>query len=269
MSCAQSLYEGGYISYMRTDNAALSADAIENIQRTIIDTHGIDYVATNSAIEPSKSSKRNTGKKQNIQEAHEAIRPTLIDGVFVHPNSLSSSPKTKSQFSPSALRLYNLIYMRTFASQMSPQIMNQTTVFISGKNGNNELIFRTSGSSIVFPGYTAAYGNSDMENILPKSIFEGKLLDSCTNITAISHSTQPSPRYSEASFIKELERVGVGRPSTYASVITTLRERSYIGTPVGAGGETAISRGRKSIKKNKGNISARRAAGGDGELFQV
>lgn len=247
MSFAQSLYESGFISYMRTDSTHLSQDAHGATEQVIQTTYGSDLVA------PARNS-----KSKNAQEAHEAIRPAIQpDGAFLRPEQLSGEIKNDA----SSL-LYELIYKRTLASRMASQVVNQTSVEIKGTSpgGDTTASFRLSGSVEVLPGFTLALGRSSEDTILPL-FSEGQILR-CNNITAISHSTKAPPRFTEASFVKELEGLGVGRPSTYAGTIKILRDRAYVGTPVRAD-DTGGSRRRNSKPLSGSAISAQRAAGGE------
>jgi len=263
MSCSQSLYEAGYISYMRTDNPNLSTEAAQVIRNVVSEMYGDEYIANDCR----KSLPQTKKGRKNVEEAHEAIRPALHENNFVHPSILSSK-QSSNVFSNAAIRLYDLIYARTISSQMSSQILNQTSITISGTVGDDELIFRASGSQLLFPGYTSLYRTKRMnlDNTLPERICQGqKLLP--TNLTAVSHNTQPPSRYSEAGFIKELERIGVGRPSTYANIISALRKCSYVGTPTAATSDIAVSGRGKKRYQSKDKLCARRAAGGDGKLI--
>ena len=255
MRSAQQLYEQGYISYMRTDSTHLSEDARKAIQTEITNDFGPDkYAGMNTG---SGGKKKTT--KPDPQAAHEAIRPAVQDdGRFIKPGDLPTI------FDKAAIEVYRLIYQRTVASHMTPQISNQTSITIVGddEKDDNKLLFRTSGSIIVDPGYTAVYPRQ-MESkspILP-NVQEGQYLD-CNSVNGLAHTTQPPARYTEASFIQELEAKGVGRPSTYASIVQTLRFRSYVGSPTTNG-----STRKGSGKEASGTvISAQRAAGGE-EFF--
>ena len=243
MQCAQSLYESGFISYMRTDSTTLSADAQKATAKMVVSDYGKDLVA---APRKGKQSK-------NAQEAHEAIRPAIqSNGGYLRPNQLKGSKNDVS------LKLYDLIYRRTVASRMVQQVVNSTSVSIEGVNGETNALFRVSGSVVLAPGYTLALGRSSSDVVLPPLV-EGQVLD-CNDLFCINHSTQPPPRYNEASFVKELEARGVGRPSTYAGIIKILRDRAYVGTPV-----RTDDTPRRNTKARTGSaISAQRAAGGEG-----
>ena len=269
MQLAQSLYEQGYISYMRTDSNHLSQDAQRSIRTEIIQRYGgVEYYQpkpTASTNNKGKGTKKTRdGNKPEAQAAHEAIRPAIQpNGQFLFPSDL---PQT---ITGPALALYELIYRRTVASQMPPQVSNLTSVRIMGRhvNGQDTVIFKTSGSGsvIVFPGYTIVYprqsGND--EPTLPK-LKEGQRLE-CTNMTALMHTTQPPARYTEASFVQELEALGVGRPSTYAGTVQILRDRGYVGSPTTNGASSNVPNQRGSAKRAVSGpaIIAQRAAGGE------
>ena len=244
MSCAQKLYEAGFISYMRTDSTHLSDDAHTAIADTIADNFGKALIA------PQRESK----KSKNAQESHEAIRPAIqADGSFLAPDQLDN-------LSDAEKKLYELIYKRALASRMTSQILNSTSIEIEGasNDGKNTLMFRVTGSVVVNPGYTLAYGRSNEGDQMLPSWTEGQQL-TCEDLSSVSHSTKPPARYTEASFVKELEALGVGRPSTYAGTVQILRDRAYVGTPLKADGSGAA----KQSKARTGSaISAQRAAGG-------
>ena len=171
----------------------------------------------------------------------------------MRPNQLTGSSRNDV-----SIKLYELIYRRTVASRMVQQVVNSTSVSVEGVNGDTNALFRVSGSVVVAPGYTLALGRSTSDTVLPP-LEEGQVLD-CSDLYCISHSTQPPPRYNEASFVKELEARGVGRPSTYAGTVQILRDRAYVGTPL-----RADDAGRRNTKARTGSaISAQRAAGGEG-----
>jgi len=220
MRTAQTLYEGvdingnteGLITYMRTDSVTLSNDAIADIRKQITTQFGEDYVPESPNFYKTKS--------KNAQEAHEAIRPT----------SASLEPrKIKSSLSDDQFRLYELIWKRTLASQMTPARMDTVAVeFDCGKGAS----FRANGSVVTFPGFLAAYEVSKPENETKKEsslpdMQEGDVLE-LDGIRAEQHFTEPPPRYSEASLVKAMEEYGIGRPSTYASIMSTLVRRHYV-----------------------------------------
>jgi DNA topoisomerase-1 len=219
MRTAQQLYEGvsiqgdsqGLITYMRTDSVSLSNDALADLRRQIGAQFGPDYV-------PEKPNFYRT-KSRNAQEAHEAIRPT----------SAAMTPKKARPFlNDDQFRLYELIWKRSLACQMRPALLDTVAVeFDCGPRAT----FRANGSVITFPGFLAVYevsvpqGQEEKEMRLPE-INEGDEV-SVTAVRADQHFTEPPPRYSEASLVKALEEYGIGRPSTYASIISTLLRRNY------------------------------------------
>jgi DNA topoisomerase-1 len=222
MRAAQRLYEGveidgvtqGLITYMRTDSVTLSNDAIGDLRRQIAQQFGEDHVPD--------APKHYKNKSKNAQEAHEAIRPT---------SAALTPAKAKQYLGEDQARLYELIWRRTLACQMVPALVDQVSVEFDCGPG---AAFRASGSTVTFPGFLAAYEEStaqggkgkEKEERLPP-LAEGdevKLLD----VRADQHFTQPPPRYSEATLVKALEDYGIGRPSTYASIIQTLKNRHYV-----------------------------------------
>jgi DNA topoisomerase-1 len=251
MRVAQQLYEEGLISYMRTDSTHLSDDAECAIGVSVRGQFGPDRLWVGSS-----KTKRKPKDSKFAQEAHEAIRPALQpDGIFLEPRYLLQ----KVALSDQAERLYTMIYQRTLACRMPPIATNQTSVLIAGVQEGTTAHFRVSGSVVIDPGYTLAYcRDAEEENdeaYLP-ALREGQILNA-GEILAVAHETQPPPRYNEASFVKELESLGVGRPSTYSGIVQILRDRAYVGSPRGD------SAPRKSSKVVSGPaISAQRAAGG-------
>ena len=227
MRTAQGLYEGvdiggetvGLITYMRTDGVSLSADAIESAREVIASDFGKDYLPAGARVY------KNTAK--NAQEAHEAIRPT----------SMTRSPEKVAQYlDADALRLYTLVWQRTMASQMASAVLDQVAVDIAGTN--NKGVFRATGSVVVFDGWLKVYQESDDEDKKPEGgdgygnvrlppVNQNDSLDK-KEIKPEQHFTQPPPRYSEASLVKKLEELGIGRPSTYASIMQVLQDRDYV-----------------------------------------
>ncbi len=213
MSVAQKLYEGidignetvGLITYMRTDSIRLSEGFVQETKSYIEDVFGKKYVGS------TKVSK----KKENIQDAHEAVRPTSIQRT---PESL------KDYLTAEQLKLYSLIYARTLASLMAPALVDATSISLN----NNDYIFKANGSVIAFDGYLRVYQKYEKQSdeILPE-IKDQELLES-DKIEKTQHFTKPPARYSEAKLIKELEELGIGRPSTYASIIDTIVSRDYV-----------------------------------------
>jgi DNA topoisomerase-1 len=212
MRTAQNLYEAGHITYMRTDSVHLSNDALADLRGQIQSEYGKEYV-------PEKPNFYKT-KSKNAQEAHEAIRPTSAQ----MPPSAIKSKLTEDQF-----RLYELIYRRAMASQMVPALVDTVAVEF---DCDNDATFRANGSVIAFPGFLRAYevslpkGKEEKETSLP-DMNEGDIVR-LVDIRAEQHFTEPPPRFSEASLVKALEDYGIGRPSTYASIIQTLVRRKYV-----------------------------------------
>lgn len=213
MSIAQKLYEGidlgsetvGLITYMRTDSIRLSDDFTKPAYKFIIDNYGKEYTGY---IKTTKN-------KENVQDAHEAIRPTSI---FREPI------KVKAHLSNDEFKLYSLIYKRTLASLMSDAKVNQTTVVLD----NNDYKFKITGQILVFDGYLKVYKDyeSSEDKILPE-IKENEILMT-DDVLKEQHFTKPPARYSEAKLIKEMEELGIGRPSTYATIIDTIKQRNYV-----------------------------------------
>lgn len=215
MRTAQMLYEAGFITYMRTDSTHLSAEALAGARSIIVEKFGHDYL-------PGNATKFETNVK-NAQEAHEAIRPAHRE--------FRPTEEVEIALDSQAAALYDLIWKRTIASQMTPAKLKQTSVTIVA--GNSE--FRSSGQVILFPGYMRIYveghdnPNVDLANkerVLPQ-LEEGEVV-SCQSLTAESHSTKPPSRFTEASLVKELEAKGIGRPSTFASIMDTIVNRGYV-----------------------------------------
>jgi len=222
MSIAQSLYEGlelgdrgqtGLITYMRTDSFRLSSEAVSEAREFVTQTFGIDYL-------PERPKTYRSPKR--AQEAHEAIRPT---SVLLRPDDIASF-LTKEQFA-----LYSLIWKRLLACQMNPAILEQTQADITA----GRTTFRASGSVVAFKGFTTLYEESSEEDseqdknkeaILPP-LRKNQLLK-LIDLDPAQHFTQPPPRFTEASLIKELEANGIGRPSTYASILANIRGREYV-----------------------------------------
>jgi DNA topoisomerase-1 len=222
MVVAQQLYEGveigeegshGLITYMRTDSVRVASEAQAWARDLIEKNFGADYVPSKPPAYKSKKS---------AQEAHEAIRPTRAD----------MEPKAAKQFlSRDQYRIYTLIWNRFIASQMKPAQLEQTTLSIACASGGPEAVFRATGTIVKFPGFTALYtegtdeASEEGEKTLP-DLEEGAAL-SLRELVPAQHFTQPPPRYSEATLVKALEEEGIGRPSTYASILSTLTDRKY------------------------------------------
>ncbi len=218
MSIAQRLYENGYITYMRTDSTTLSVTAVNAARSQARDLYGAEYIPD--------APRTYTSKVKNAQEAHEAIRPA--GDSFRTP---AQTGLTGDEF-----RLYELIWMRTIASQMKDAVGNSVTIRLGGTARTGEdVVFSASGRVITFHGFLKAYvegsddadaTRDDQETRLP-NVTEGHPV-SAANIRAEGHSTKPPARYTEATLIKELEEREIGRPSTYASIIGTILNRGYV-----------------------------------------
>ena len=221
MQLAQNLYEGvdiggetkALITYMRTDSINLSAEAVNKIRSVIDEKYGKEFI-------PSKPRVYNT-KVKNAQEAHEAIRP--VDAGII-PEDLAG------KISNDLLKLYTLIWKRAVACQMSSAEFNQVKVDLSDKNKN---VFRANGNTVIFEGFLKVYveGKDDQqdeneEGFLPP-LKEGDSTPT-KKIDALQHFTTPPPRFSEASLVKKLEELGIGRPSTYATILQVLQDRGYV-----------------------------------------
>ena len=215
MSAAQSLYENGYITYMRTDSTSLAKVAVDAARELVGEEYGKDYLPE----EPRTY--RSTVR--NAQEAHEAIRPA--GNPFRLPDSL------KGELAPDQFKLFELIWKRTVASQMQNARGRRVTITVEGEGS----VFQVSGKTIDFPGFLRAYVEgaddpnaelADKETLLP-AVEEGHAV-SLNEVEPKSHTTQPPSRFSEAALTRELEQRGIGRPSTYASIIETIQTRNYV-----------------------------------------
>lgn len=226
MQIAQKLYEGvdlkgervGLITYMRTDSTTLAAKAVEQIRSEIQSNYGSEYLPQKPNIYKTKS--------KNAQEAHEAIRPT---DAHRKPQDL------RSFLDDDEFKLYELIWKRAVACQMTPARFERTSVVITVNSSRGLLKFNASGQQIIFPGFLRAYVEGsddpeaelgDKETLLPK-LAVGQSLGA-KSVDAAGHNTKPPARYTEASLVKKLEEEGIGRPSTYASIITTIQDRGYV-----------------------------------------
>jgi DNA topoisomerase-1 len=221
MMVAQKLYEGielgkegsvGLITYMRTDSYRIAEEALKEVRDYIKENYSADY------LPPKPHTYKNT---QKAQDAHEAVRPSKMD----------YKPKDIKQYlSADEFKLYQLIWNRFVASQMNPAILDQTTIDIAGAN----CIFRAQGQVMKFPGFTIVYteGKDDKEEengeekLLPEVTEKEKL--KLLNLNTEQKFTQPPPRFSEASLVRELEEKGIGRPSTYAAILSTIQDREYV-----------------------------------------
>ena len=213
MSIAQKLYEGidlgsetvGLISYMRTDSIRLSDEFVKSAYGYIKATYGEEYIGT----------VKHTRKKENVQDAHEAIRPTSV---------MRTPEAVKAYLSSDEFKLYSLIYKRTLASLMADAKVNQTTIIFD----NNDYKFKTTGQVMLFEGYLKIYKDyeSSEDKILPELNEKQECITN--DVSCEQHFTKPPARYTEAKLIKELEELGIGRPSTYAKIIDTIKERNYV-----------------------------------------
>jgi DNA topoisomerase I len=222
MRIAQQLYEGidvgggtvGLITYMRTDSLSLANEAITQIRDHVKNNFDADYLPKSPIVYKTKT--------KNAQEAHEAVRPTDI----------SRTPASVRQYlNDEQFKLYEMIWKRTLACQMTPAVFDAVSVDLSV--GSEANLFRASGQTLIFPGFIAVYkegtdnaDDDDAEAKLPH-LETGEILD-VDKIYGDQHFTEPPPRYGEASLVKTLEEYGIGRPSTYASIISTLQDREYV-----------------------------------------
>ena len=221
MQVAQQLYEGvdfegssdGLITYMRTDSVNIAAEAVSEIRELISQRYGVDNLPKSTNLYKSKA--------RNAQEAHEAIRPT---------SAMRIPAQVKRVLGADHYRLYELVWQRAVASQMIPATLRQVTVQFSNQSSDQD-VFRATGSRVVDPGFMNVYqeGRDEEDNeentVLP-SLTEGEKV-SLNGIRAEQHFTEPKARYSEATLVRELEARGIGRPSTYASILSTLVDREY------------------------------------------
>ncbi len=230
MRIAQRLYEGvelgagervGLITYMRTDSLNLAASAQQEAAAVIRERFGPEY---------TDGPRNYKTKAKGAQEAHEAIRPTSFART---PDSLAGVLPERD------LALYRLIYDRTLASQMTDARLDKTTADLACRCHGRELLWRANGSIVTFPGYLRAYGDRERDTLLPE-LHEGQLLpdpaagededppQGVHEVRALRHETQPPARFTEASLVKALEDDGIGRPSTYATIISTIQQRGYV-----------------------------------------
>ncbi|MEL6885246.1 MAG: type I DNA topoisomerase [Pseudomonadota bacterium] len=213
MSSAQRLYEAGHITYMRTDGIDMAPEAVENARVAIKDRYGDDYVPKSPRIYKNKA--------KNAQEAHECIRPT----------DMSKDAASLKISDDDQRKLYDLIWKRTLACQMEGARLERTTVDIGSADGQVGL--RATGQVILFDGFLRVYEEGrddevvdDDDKRLPQ-LSEGEKADK-RSVTPDQHFTQPPPRYTEATLVKRMEELGIGRPSTYASIVTTIQDREYV-----------------------------------------
>ncbi len=224
MSIAQRLYENGYITYMRTDSTTLAESAIEAARTQARQLYGAEYVAP--------APRQYTRKVKNAQEAHEAIRPA--GETFATPDAV------RRELDGDGFRLYELVWQRTVASQMADARGTTLSLKIagaaSGDGGSRDVVFSASGRTLTFPGFLKAYVETvdelaggeadDAERRLPH-LTPGQRLDA-VELTPDGHATNPPARYTEASLVKALEELGIGRPSTYSSIVKTIQDRGYV-----------------------------------------
>lgn len=214
MQVAQKLYEDGFITYMRTDAVNLSKDAISSCREAIKKYFGDSYLP--------KIAKEYKNKTKNAQEAHEAIRPSDL---------MNTPKKMELKLDKEAYKLYELIWKRTVACQMNPAIFDKVVIDI--KSQDNKISLRATGQVIQFDGFLKLYQESkddseeDEDNIILPNVEKGESV-SKSDIKSTQRFTAPPPRFTEASLVKKLEELGIGRPSTYASIIAVLQERKYV-----------------------------------------
>jgi DNA topoisomerase I len=210
MRLAQQLYEEGLITYHRTDSFNLSASSIKMARDYVAETFGEEYLPESSRIFKSKS--------KNAQEAHEAIRVTHVN------ITKEQVPAQDNKFTAQHAKLYDLIWRRFVASQMNPAIYDQTTIEVEAEGKKNYLL-KVTGSIMKFAGWTKLFAN-DNDVLLP-DVEAGQDLG-YLDINPVQKYTQPPARYNDASLVKELEKKGIGRPSTYASIISVIQDRGYV-----------------------------------------
>jgi DNA topoisomerase I len=209
MKLAQTLYEAGHITYMRTDSTNLSSEALSDIRASVTDQFGRNYAQERTF----------SGKSKGAQEAHEAIRPTAIART---PDGMAG------ELGKDEAALYGMVWQRTVACQMADAVYDATSVDVE----SNGVTFRATGQVVKFDGFMRVYREradddpEEIEGLLPE-VQEGEVLD-LEGLEAAQHFTQPPPRYTEATLVKEMERVGIGRPSTYAPTVKLLSDREYV-----------------------------------------
>ena len=214
MQTAQKLYEEGLITYMRTDAVNLSKEAIDACREAILKYFGEAYLP--------KVAKEYKNKTKNAQEAHEAIRPSDV---------MNTPKKMEGKLDSDGYKLYELIWKRTVACQMNPAVLDR--VVIDSQSADKQIILRANGQVIEFDGFLKLYQESkddsddDDENRILPNVTEGENVDK-GEITPEQHFTTPPPRFTEASLVKKLEELGIGRPSTYASILAVLQDRKYV-----------------------------------------
>ncbi|TNF60790.1 MAG: type I DNA topoisomerase, partial [Rhodobacteraceae bacterium] len=212
MSAAQRLYEAGHITYMRTDGIDMAPEAVAATRAEIAKRYGADYVPANPRLYKNKA--------KNAQEAHECIRPT---DMAADPDSLRLTESDQR-------RLYDLIWKRTIACQMEGARLERTVAEIGSRDGQVGL--RATGQVVLFDGFLKVYeegrdDDGDEDGARLPQIMRGEAADKRA-IAPEQHFTQPPPRYTEATLVKRMEELGIGRPSTYASIVTTIQDRDYV-----------------------------------------
>ena len=213
MSAAQRLYEAGLITYMRTDGIDMAPEAVMAARDAIKEKFGEKYLPSSPRMYKNKA--------KNAQEAHECIRPT---DMFMSPEKVKISDADQQ-------KLYDLIYKRTIASQMAAAQMERTTVDISSSDG--QVILRATGQVVLFEGFIAVYEEGRDDSVVDDDdkrlplLAAGDKTDK-KEVLPEQHFTQPPPRYTEATLVKKMEELGIGRPSTYASIVTTIQDRDYV-----------------------------------------
>ncbi|MCW3781029.1 type I DNA topoisomerase [Defluviimonas salinarum] len=211
MAAAQRLYEAGHITYMRTDGIDMAPEAVMAARDEIKRRFGADYVPDSPRMYKNKA--------KNAQEAHECIRPT---DMGLSPDKLKVEGEQR--------KLYDLIWKRTIASQMAAARLERTTVDVASQDG--EVVLRATGQVVKFDGFLKVYDEGrdeegDEDGARLPQIMEGEKADK-RSIAPEQHFTQPPPRYTEATLVKRMEELGIGRPSTYASIVTTIQDRDYV-----------------------------------------
>ena len=215
MRIAQGLYEAGYITYMRTDAVTLSAEALSDVREQISKSFGEPYLPAEPRAYKSKV--------KNAQEAHEAIRPSL---------PLRSPEEVSNELRPNELALYRLIWQRTLASQMTDALGTTVTMKLGAQSNGQDCEFSASGTTITFPGYRQVYQETEddteeeSEALLPPLKVGDQV--KISEVKALEHRTSPPARYTEPTLVKRLEEEGIGRPSTYASILGTIINRGYV-----------------------------------------
>ncbi|NNK77843.1 MAG: type I DNA topoisomerase, partial [Litoreibacter sp.] len=214
MSAAQRLYEAGYITYMRTDGIDMAPEAVMSARDAIKEKYGESYLPNSPRMYKNKA--------KNAQEAHECIRPTDMRRNAAQIKTTDADQR----------KLYDLIYKRTIASQMAAARMERTTIDVGSADG--QIGLRATGQVVLFDGFLKIYeegrddaANGDDDDKRLPQIAEGEAAEK-RSVTPEQHFTQPPPRYTEASLVKRMEELGIGRPSTYASIVTTIQDREYV-----------------------------------------